>query len=226
MHEPNRSALQQGRGGCRDRSELQAALAVNRLGPCAAARARINRFLNARCSTYTTTPHFLSLKSQNCDPTCTSPATGRSGTHSGPGNTTRQILTIHTVTHMANVAPVPTLSISMLKHGADALRCLPMRMCCSRRQLQQPRRCPCSCRPTGRAPMSRPAGRLKDTPTGAGRTAPGGRMAATTTRLASGCCIAGLVQLPPTAARSAAKPPYIGENWRSVLIAMLTFPRR
>ena len=89
-----------------------------------------------------TAPHFLSLKSQNCDPTCTSPATGRSGTDSGPGNTTRQILTIHTVTHMANVAPVPTLSISMLKHGADALRCLPMRMCCSRRQLQQPRRCP------------------------------------------------------------------------------------
>ena len=110
---------------------VQAALAINRLGPCAAARARINRFLNARCSTYTTTPHFLSLKTQNCDPTCTSPATGRSGTHSGPGNTTRQILTIHTVTHMANVAPVPTLSISMLKHGADARRWSPMRLCCS-----------------------------------------------------------------------------------------------
>ena len=45
--------------------------------------------------------------------------------------------------------------------------------------------------------MSRPAGRLKDTPTGGGRTGPGGRMAATTTRLPSGCCIPGLV---PTAA--------------------------
>jgi hypothetical protein len=73
------------------------------------------------------------------------------------------------------------------------------------RRLQQPRRCPCSCRPTGRAPMSRPAGILKDTPTRAGRTGPGGRMASTTTRLPSGCCIPGLVQLPPTAARSAAK---------------------
>ena len=45
--------------------------------------------------------------------------------------------------------------------------------------------------------MSRPAGRLKDTPTGGGRTGRGGRMAATTTRLPSGCCIPGLV---PTAA--------------------------
>ena len=53
--------------------------------------------------------------------------------------------------------------------------------------------------------MSRPAGRLRDTPTGAGRTGPGGRKASTTTRLPSGCCIPGLVQLPPTAARSAAK---------------------
>ena len=53
--------------------------------------------------------------------------------------------------------------------------------------------------------MSRPAGRLKDTPTRAGRTGPGGRMASTMTRLPSGCCIPGLVQLPPTAARSAAK---------------------
>ena len=106
---------------------------------------------------------------------------------------------------MANVAPVPTLSISMLKHGADARRWSPMRLCCSRRRLQQPRRCPCSCRPTGRAPLSRPAGRLKDTPTGAGRTGPGGRMASPLSRLPSGCCIPGLVQLPPTAARSAAK---------------------
>ena len=73
------------------------------------------------------------------------------------------------------------------------------------RRLQQPRRCPCSCRPTGRAPMSRPDGRLKDTPTGAGRAGPSGRMASTTTRLPSGCCIPGLVQLPLTAVRSAAK---------------------
>ena len=80
---------------------------------------KCNRFLNARCSTYTTTPHFLSLKAQKCDPTCTSPATGRS---------------------------VAFMSLS-------------------------------NCR-------------------------------------------------PETAARSAAKPPYIGENWGSVLIAMLTFPRR
>ena len=109
---------------------LQADLTINCLGPSTAARARSNSFLGACCSTYTTTSHFLSLKTQNCDPTCTSPATGRSGTHSGPGNTTRQICTIHTVTHMANVAPVPTLSISMLKHGADARRWPPMRMCC------------------------------------------------------------------------------------------------
>ena len=142
---------------------VQAALAINFLGPCAAARTRSNSFQRACCSTHTTTSHFLSLKTQKCDPTCTSPATGRSGTHSGPGNTTRQILTIHTVTHMANVAPVPTLSISMLKHGANARRWSPMRLCCSRRRLQQPRRWPCSCRPTGRAPVSRLAGRLKET---------------------------------------------------------------
>ena len=111
-------------------AKIQADLAINRLGLRAAARARGNSFECACCSTYTTTSHFLSLKAQKCDPTCPSPATGRSGTHSGPGNTTRQILTIHTVTHMANVAPVPTLSISMLKHGADALRSPPMRLCC------------------------------------------------------------------------------------------------
>jgi len=63
---------------------IQAALAVNFLGPCAAACKRSNSFLNARCTTYTTTPHLLSLKAQKCDPTCTSPAAGRSGTHSGP----------------------------------------------------------------------------------------------------------------------------------------------
>ena len=49
---------------------LQAALAVNFLGPCAAARAHGNSFYSACCSTYTTTSHFLSLKTQKCDPTC------------------------------------------------------------------------------------------------------------------------------------------------------------
>ncbi len=75
-----------------------------------AARARINRFLNARCSTYTTTPHFLSMKAQKCDPTCTSPATGRSGTPSGPGNTTRQIRTLHRGGHVPKAPPVRTLT--------------------------------------------------------------------------------------------------------------------
>ena len=109
---------------------LQAALAINRLGPCAAARARINRFLNARCTTYTTTPHFLSLKAQKCDLTCPSPATAPPGSSSEPGYTTRQICTIRTVSHIPNITLVHTLSISMLKHGTDALRCPPMRLCC------------------------------------------------------------------------------------------------
>ena len=150
----------------------------------------------------------------------------RVGSHSGPGHTTRHICTLRRGGPMPNVPPVHTLSISMLKHSTHARRWPPMRLCCCRRPLQPPRRCPCSCRPTGRAPLSRPAGRLKDTPTGVGRTGPGGRMASTTSRLPSGCCISGLVQLPPTAARSAAKPPYIGENWGSVLTPMATFPRR
>ena len=99
------------RAECAERPKpLQAALAINRLGPCAAARARINRFLNARCSTYTTTPHFLSMKAQKCDPTCTSPATGRSGTPSGPGNTTRQIRTLHRGGHVPKAPPVRTLT--------------------------------------------------------------------------------------------------------------------
>ena len=109
---------------------VQAALAVNFLGPCAAARARINRFLNARCTTYTTTPHFLSLKAQKCDLTCPSPATAPPGSSSEPGYTTRQICTIRTVSHIPNITLVHTLSISMLKHGTDALRCPPMRLCC------------------------------------------------------------------------------------------------
>jgi hypothetical protein len=111
---------------------VQAALAVNFLGPCAAARARINRFLYARCSTYTTTPHFLSLKAQKCDLTCPSPATAPPGSSSEPGYTTRQICTIRTVNHIPNIAPQHILSISMLKHGTGALRCPPMRLCCSR----------------------------------------------------------------------------------------------
>ena len=121
----------------------------------------------------------------------------RVGSHSGPGHTTRHICTLRRGGPMPNVPPVHTLSISMLKHSTHARRWPPMRLCCCRRPLQPPRRCPCSCRPTGRASLSRPAGRLKDTPTGGGRTGPGGRMAATTTRLPSGCCIPGLV---PTAA--------------------------
>ena len=124
----------------------------------------------------------------------------RVGSHSGPGHTTRHICTLRRGGPMPNVPPVHTLSISMLKHSTHARRWPPMRLCCCRRPLQPPRRCPCSCRPTGRAPLSRPAGRLKDAPTGDGRTGPGGRMASTTSRLPSGCCISGLVQLPPTAA--------------------------
>ena len=109
---------------------IQAALAVNFLGPCAAARTRSNSFLNARCTTYTTTPHFLSLKAQKCDLTCPSPATAPPGSSSEPGYTTRQICTIRTVSHIPNITLVHTLSISMLKHGTDALRCPPMRLCC------------------------------------------------------------------------------------------------
>ena len=109
---------------------IQAALAVNFLGPCAAARTRSNSILNARCTTYTTTPHFLSLKAQKCDLTCPSPATAPPGSSSEPGYTTRQICTIRTVSHIPNITLVHTLSISMLKHGTDALRCPPMRLCC------------------------------------------------------------------------------------------------
>ena len=136
----------------------------------------------------------------------------RASSHSGPGHTTRHICTLRRGGPMPNIPPVHTLSISMLKHSANARRWPPMRLCCSRRRLQQPRRCPCSCRPTGRAPLSRPAGRLKDTPTGAGRTGPGGRMASTMTRLPSGCCFPGLVQLPPPAALRAAKAVLRGQK--------------
>ena len=89
---------------------IQAALAVNFLGPCAAACKRSNSFLNARCTTYTTTPHLLSLKAQKCDPTCTSPAAGRSGTHSGPGNTSRQICTLRRGGRVPKAPPVRTLT--------------------------------------------------------------------------------------------------------------------
>ena len=89
---------------------IQAALAINFLGPSTAARARSISFLRTCCSTYTTTSHFLSVKTQNCDPTCTSPATGRSGTHSGPGNTTRQICTIRRGGHVPKASPVHVLS--------------------------------------------------------------------------------------------------------------------
>ena len=92
------------------RAPIQAALAVNFLGPCAAARTRTNRFLNARCSTYMTAPHFLSLKTEKCDTTCTSPAAGRSGTHSGPGNTTRQICTLRRGGHVPKAPPVRVLT--------------------------------------------------------------------------------------------------------------------
>ena len=46
-----------------------------------------------------------SLRAQKCDPTCPSPATGPSSTHSEPGNTTRQIHKIHTVNHVP-IAPL------------------------------------------------------------------------------------------------------------------------
>ena len=52
----------------------------------------------------------VSLKTQNCDPTCPSPAAGRSGTHSGPGNTTRQIHTIRRGGHVPKAPPVRVLS--------------------------------------------------------------------------------------------------------------------
>ena len=90
--------------------EVQAVLAINFLGPSTAARARSNRFLRACCSTYTTTSHFLSLKAQKCDPTCPSPATGRSDTHPGPGNTTRQIRTLRRGGHVPNAPPVRVLT--------------------------------------------------------------------------------------------------------------------
>ena len=54
--------------------------------------------------------HFLSLKAQKCDPTCTSPATGRSVTHSGPGNTTRQICTLRRGGRVPKAPPVRTLT--------------------------------------------------------------------------------------------------------------------
>ena len=91
-------------------SGIQAVLAINRLGPSTAARAHSNSFLRTCCSTYTTTSHFLSVKTQNCDPTCTSPATGQSSTHSGPGNTTRQICTLRRGGHVPKAPPVRTLT--------------------------------------------------------------------------------------------------------------------
>ena len=99
--------MRKGNGSCENLTQskrIQAALAVNRLGPCATS------ILRACCSTYTTTSHFLSLKAQKCDPTCPSPAAGRSGTHSGPGNTTRQICTIHRGGHVPKAPPVRVLS--------------------------------------------------------------------------------------------------------------------
>ena len=92
------------------REPLQAVLVINRLGPSTAARVRSNSSLRACYSTYTTTSHFLSLKAQKCDPTCPSPATGRSDTHPGPGNTTRQIRTLRRGGHVPNAPPVRVLT--------------------------------------------------------------------------------------------------------------------
>ena len=46
----------------------------------------------------------------------------RANSHSGPGHTTRHICTLRRGGPMPNVPPVHTLSISMLKHSANARR--------------------------------------------------------------------------------------------------------
>ena len=65
-----------------------------------------------------------------------------------------------------------------------------------------------SCRPTGRAPWSKPAGRLKCTAVRAGRTSAGGRTASPLSPLdipsgsVAAAFLCGLVQLPPTRRRA------------------------
>ena len=99
----------------------EASLAINFLGPCAPARAGVNRFLHACCSTGQTRARRWSLHAQKCDPTCPSPATGPSSTHSEPVNTSRQIRKIHTVNHVPIAPLARVLSGSTLKSGLRAL---------------------------------------------------------------------------------------------------------
>ena len=186
---------------------LQAVLAINCLGPSTAARARSISFLRTCCSTYTTTSHFLSVKTQKCDPTCTSPATGRSGTHSGPGNTTRQICTIRRGGHVPKAPPVRTLTgrthRSCMRAPPAPLTCpaapgrlLPLRIMPPSHLLKILGRRSSSFALGGAAARPRcPRCRWR------------GVIATSMRRLPSGCCFPDHSQLPLAAARRAASPP-------------------
>jgi hypothetical protein len=166
------------------------------------------------------------MKAQKCDPTCTSPATGRSGTPSGPGNTTRQIRTLHRGGHVPKAPPVRTLTG---RTHRSCMRAPPAPLTCPAApdRLLPLRRMPPShlLKILGRRCSSFALGRAAARPR-CPRCRWRGVIATSMRRLPSQCCIPGLVHWPPPAARRGAKPPYIGENWGSVLIAMLTFPRR
>ena len=81
----------------------------------------MNRLLHACCSTGQTRARRWSLHAQKCDPTCPSPATGPSSTHSEPVNTSRQIRKIHTVNHVPIAPLARVLSGSTFKSGLRAL---------------------------------------------------------------------------------------------------------
>ena len=100
--------------------EFLADLAINFLGPCALVCACVNSSQKRYCSTYTNPTCRWSLRAQKCNPTCPTPATGPSSTHSEPGNTSRQIHKIHTVKHVPIAPLARVLGGSTLKSGPRA----------------------------------------------------------------------------------------------------------
>ena len=168
------------------------------------------------------TSHFLSLKTQNCDPTCPSPATGRSGTHSGPGNTTRQICTLRRGGHVPKAPPVRVLSGCTLRSCVRARPAPLTRLAAPGTTVER------------RHPALEDFGQeeplVRAGPSGSSPTVPTVPLARRHRHQEETFTVSALHSWPiATAADRRAQrgeAAAAGEKWGSVLIAMLGFPRR
>ena len=120
-------------------ANVQAVLAINRLGPSTLARARGSSFYNACCAHHKAPAHGVLLSTQNPVGQHAQRAHQPTGTHSEPGYTTRQIRTIHTVTHTQNISPVHVLIGSTLQTPLQTPRRPPMRLPPTSSTAQPPR---------------------------------------------------------------------------------------